>query len=140
MFGTIVLAVDGSEHSERAVDLARKLTAASGDQVVVTHVTEYMVGRAAGTLELDGDQSGIEQARQYAKDLADAGIAAQLELARVQAGAGHIAKALLEAADKHDAGVIIMGSRGRTDLASLLLGSVAHKVLHLSHRPVLIAR
>ena len=99
-----------------------------------------MVGRAAGTLELDGDQSGIEQARQYAKDLADAGIAAQPELARVQAGAGHIAKALLEAADKHDAGVIIMGSRGRTDLASLLLGSVAHKVLHLSHRPVLIAR
>jgi len=140
MFGTIVLAVDGSEHAERAVELARKLAAVSGDQVVITHVTEYMVGRGTGTLELDDDQSGIEQARQYAKELADAGIAAHLELARVQAGTGHIAKALLETADKHDAGVILMGSRGRTDLASLLLGSVAHKVLHLSDRPVLIAR
>jgi nucleotide-binding universal stress UspA family protein len=140
MFGTIVLAVDGSAHSERAVELARKLAAASGDQVFVTHVTEYMVGRSAGTLDVEGDQEGIAQARQYAKDLADAGIAAQVELARVPAGAGHIAKAVLEVADKHDAGLILMGSHGRTDLTSLLLGSVAHKVLHLSHRPVLIAR
>ncbi|HEV8650268.1 MAG TPA: universal stress protein [Actinomycetes bacterium] len=36
--------------------------------------------------------------------------------------------------------MIVMGSRGRTDLAALVLGSVAHKVLHLSDRPVLIAR
>jgi nucleotide-binding universal stress UspA family protein len=33
-----------------------------------------------------------------------------------------------------------MGSRGRTDLAALVLDSVAHKVLHLGDRPALITR
>ena len=33
-----------------------------------------------------------------------------------------------------------MGSRGRGDLARLLLGSTAHKVIHLADRPVLVVR
>jgi nucleotide-binding universal stress UspA family protein len=35
---------------------------------------------------------------------------------------------------------IIMGSRGRGDLAGLVLGSTAHKVIHLADRPVLVVR
>jgi nucleotide-binding universal stress UspA family protein len=53
---------------------------------------------------------------------------------------GHVAKVVVDAAEKHGAGVIVMGSRGSTDLEALVLGSVAHKVLHLSGRPVLITR
>jgi nucleotide-binding universal stress UspA family protein len=33
-----------------------------------------------------------------------------------------------------------MGSRGKSDLAAILVGSVTHKVLHLTDRPVLVAR
>jgi nucleotide-binding universal stress UspA family protein len=43
-------------------------------------------------------------------------------------------------AQEHGAGVIVMGSRGRGDLAGLVLGSTAHKVIHLADRPVLIVR
>ena len=36
--------------------------------------------------------------------------------------------------------VATAGSRGRSDLASFILGSTAHKVIHLTDRPVLIVR
>src|SRR5215813_13033663 len=43
-------------------------------------------------------------------------------------------------AQEHGADVIVMGSRGRGDLAGLVLGSTAHKVMHLADRPVLVVR
>ena len=110
MFRTIVLAVDGSKYSEKAVELAKHLATSTNDEVVVTHVTE----------------------------LEEVGIKARTELRSAQYAS--TARLLTNLADDLDAGLIVMGSHGRGDLTSLLLGSVAHKVLHLSQRPVLIAR
>ena len=135
MFGKIVLAVDGSPHAAKAADLVRHVAAAGGDEVVVVHVTETMTGRAAGTLALDEDQEAIATARRAIDELEATGVPSTLELHRA-----HVAKVIADTADKHAAGLIVMGSRGRTDLGALLLGCVAHKVLHLSDRPVLIAR
>ena len=48
---------------------------------------------------------------------------------------------MIPEAAKHEAcDLIIMGSRGRSDLEGLLLGSVTHKVLHSAHCPVLVIR
>ena len=138
MFVTILLAVDGSSHADRAAELARTVATTGGDEVVVVHVTEIMVGRAGGPVELDGDQEAIERAKQHTRELEAAGVSARVEL--IRAPAGHVAKVAIDAAEKYGAGVIVMGSRGRTDLTALVLGSVAHKVLHLSDRPVLITR
>ena len=46
--------------------------------------------------------------------------------------------AIIEAADAHDAMLIVMGTRGNTGIRSLLLGSVSHSVAHHAHRPLLI--
>jgi nucleotide-binding universal stress UspA family protein len=53
---------------------------------------------------------------------------------------GRVAPIIVEVARECQAGVIVMGSHGRGDLAALLLGSVAHKVVHSADRPVLIVR
>lgn len=49
-----------------------------------------------------------------------------------------VAEAILSAADKLDADVIVIGSRGQDGLVSLLLGSVSHRLLQHASRPVLV--
>jgi nucleotide-binding universal stress UspA family protein len=137
MFGTILLAVDGSAYAQRAAELVRRL-AEGGDDVVVLHVTEIMPIHGGTAVELDLDREGMEAARRFGRELEQAGVPTKVEL--VRAFAGHVAKIIVESARDHQAGVIVLGSRGRGDLTALLLGSVAHKVVHLADRPVLVAR
>jgi nucleotide-binding universal stress UspA family protein len=47
---------------------------------------------------------------------------------------------ILRVATEVDADLIVMGTRGLTDWSGLLLGSVAHKVLHMAECPVLLVR
>jgi nucleotide-binding universal stress UspA family protein len=140
MFRTIVLAVDGSKYSEKAVELAKRLAVSTNDEVVVTHVTERLPARfeTYPGLDYEADREVIELAKGYVAELEEAGLKARTELRSAQYGG--IARVLTNLAEDLDAGLIVMGSHGRGDLTALLLGSVAHKVLHLSQRPVLIAR
>ena len=68
----------------------------------------------------------------------DLGVSARTE-ARA-ALAGRAAQEIMDVAVTEDAGLIVMGSRGMSDWQGLLVGSVAHKVVHLSSVPVLIVR
>lgn len=138
MFGTILLAVDGSPHAERAAGLVRGLAIESGDSVVLLHVTEIMPIRGGVDVDLDHDREAMEAADRYGRELELAGVPVKVEL--VRALAGRVARIIVESARAHEAGVIVMGSHGHGDLVALLLGSVAHKVVHLADRPVLIVR
>jgi nucleotide-binding universal stress UspA family protein len=137
MFERILLAVDGSPQSDKAAQLAAKLAAQAGDQVIVTHVVEVWPSKA-GVAESELREDAVRLVERQAKELAAAGVAASSEVGRALGGA--VGRKLVDAAIEHRVGLIVMGSRGRSDLSSLLLGSVAHRVLHHSHCPVLIAR
>jgi nucleotide-binding universal stress UspA family protein len=138
MFGTMLLAVDGSPHAERAAELARRLAGEGGDSVVVLHVTEIMPIRGGVDVDLDHDREAMEAADRYSRELELADVPVKVGL--VRALAGRVARIIVESARAHEAGAIVMGSHGRGDLVALLLGSVAHKVVHLADRPVLIVR
>ena len=51
---------------------------------------------------------------------------------------GSIAESIIEQAKQSGSNVIYMGTRGMTALSSMVLGSVATKVLHLTHVPVVL--
>ena len=53
---------------------------------------------------------------------------------------GRVAAEIIEEADESGSSVIVMGTRGRTDLEGLVMGSTTHKVLHLGTTPVLVVR
>lgn len=137
MFEKILLPVDGSPPSEKAVRLAAELAAPAGHEVTIMHVIE-LVPAKMGPVQLESREDAEALLERYAKQLADAGVSATTKVAR--ALHGRIGAVVVEAAGDLDADVIVMGCRGRSELSSLLLGSVAHEVLQHSHCPVLIAR
>jgi len=141
MFGTILLAVDGSSYAEKAVQLTRQLAAGGDDEVVVAHVSEFLPAPFQTYYALDKeefDRWATDLTQRHLAELEEAGVKARVELR--SAPYGGVPRTLINLAEDQDAGLIVMGSHGRGDLTALLLGSVAHKVLHLSKRPVLIAR
>jgi nucleotide-binding universal stress UspA family protein len=137
MFERIVLAVDGSEPAKRAIAVVADIATKHGSEVFVLHVLEKEVGRG-GAASFETPREAVEIADQAARSLKDSGVSARTE-ARA-ATVGRAAHEIMQVASDEDAGLIVMGSRGMSDWQGLLVGSVAHKVVHLSSVPVLIVR
>ena len=141
MSKNILLAVDTTprdpaRHVVAAAAMARDLSRDTGDHVIVLHVHEFAVGRF-GRLQVDcGDGEGEGVVETIVSDLRAAGVSAEGEIR--EAHVGHIATAILSAAEEHDARIVVLGSSSRTDLPRMLLGSVASRLLHMAARPVLI--
>lgn len=132
----IVLAVDAKGHVSAAAQMTRELCRDSGGEVIVLHVHEFAVGRW-GRMQVDcGEGEGAALVSDIVTDLKSAGISAEGEIREAQFG--HVATSILEAADEHDAVIVVIGSGGRADLPHLPFGSVAHRLLHLARRTVLI--
>ena len=139
MFDKILVAVDHSEVSDRALDAARDLALLSKGEVWVLHLREREVAVKTGVSLSDEsmDEAGAAVAAAVDK-LTAAGVKAHGDVGTTLFG--YAARNIIDDAKEHDVDVIVMGSRGRGDLAGLILGSTAHKVIHLADRPVLIVR
>ena len=139
MFDKILVAVDHSEISDRALDAARDLALLSNGEVWVLHMREREVAVKTGVSLSDESMDEARAAVAAAVDkLTAAGVKAYGDVGTTLFG--YAARNIVDDAKEHDVDVIVMGSRGRGDLAGLILGSTAHKVIHLTDRPVLIVR
>jgi nucleotide-binding universal stress UspA family protein len=138
MYGRILMAVDHSDVAERVIDAARELASLFDSEVWVLHLREMEAMPRVGLVPIESDAEALSIAEHAVKELHDAGVKAHYEVQSTVYG--RAGREIVDAAHAHDAGVIVMGSRGRSDLAGLVLGSTAHKVIHLSDRPVLVVR
>jgi nucleotide-binding universal stress UspA family protein len=121
--GPVVIGYDGSADADRAVDAAAALLPSR--LAVVVHAGP---GGSEGVAEL-----GAGRAR-------NAGMSAMAD-ARVVGpigGSSGVGAALVAAAADAGAAVVVVGSRGRSAVKELLLGSVAMAVLHAARGPVLV--
>jgi nucleotide-binding universal stress UspA family protein len=138
MFERILCAVDGSEHSERAVAAAAELGRLAKGEVVVLHVHEYDTRGRLPAPSLESSSNAEEIVNRAVRALGEAGVHATGVVATGLYGSA--AKTILNEAKERQSGAIVIGSRGLSDLGGLLVGSVAHKVLHLADIPVVAVR
>ena len=138
MYEKLLVAVDHSDITERVLAAARDLALLSSGEVWVLHLREREIMPRAGLIATetrDDAQANVEAA---VAELTEAGVKAHGIVRNTIYG--YAAREIIAEARAEDVSAIIMGSRGRSDLAGLVLGSTAHKVIHLADRPVLIVR
>jgi nucleotide-binding universal stress UspA family protein len=140
MFERILVAVDGSKHSDAAFDVAANMAQKYGSQLYVLHVFQGGIGTT--TFVSPGVEDELRSVGQdilasYERKLKER---EDLRNARVLLQQGDAAQRIMETANTEECGLIVIGSRGRGSFKELLLGSISHKVTNHASCPVLVVR
>ncbi len=142
----IVLAVDGSEHSDRAAAFAGQLSQWSGEVVDILHVVhEPDVIPAAVMREYSNLEHVYVTQRDMLENVGAQIVANAAQIVRSNGGTvgheevevGSAPQEISAYADRVNAHSIVLGRRGLGDVQGLFLGSVSHRVGHLSHRTLI---
>lgn len=138
-FETILNPVDGSPHSARSTDYAIGLARLTGARIILLHCHR----RFPIVLAEPHFQNALNEIMRESEELIDPFIQTleesgiEFETRILEGSAGRIVP---ETAEIEKADIIVMGSRGCTDLEGLIMGSVAHQVLHRASCPVLVIK
>lgn len=138
MIKKILVPVDGSVHSKKALEFACELAKKFESELHLLHVVQPPI--STQTMAVGGSAVTTEVSREDLEEIGRNMIEAAMQITsnhdctkvETHIEAGPPAQHILDAAKKHDADLIVMGSRGLSDIAGLLLGSVSHKVTHLA--------
>ena len=139
MFDRILVAVDGSTNSDRAVEAAAEVARAHGSTLSICHafhIPDHYKADLADELEdvLEGD---AEKILSYAAGVAEkAGVKAETRLLRK----GHPTEAVVAYAGELGANLIVVGVRGRTPDQARAMGSVSAAVAAQASCSVLLVK
>ena len=135
MARTIVLGYDGSTGADHALDKAVELAKLEDARIVV--VFAYEIPAAYG-----GETGDYRRAVRDLAEHATAKAVPRLEQAGVEYAIELVPErpvdGLVAIAQQTDASMIIVGTNGEHPIKGVVLGSVPHKLLHLSHVPILV--
>jgi nucleotide-binding universal stress UspA family protein len=138
----IIVGIDGSDHSQRALEWAiGEAAVRQAPLSVLTVHQEVAAGQWGYPVPYPGDEDLLEQARKMAQEETDsaldkAGHGSRPSSITVRAVTGLPGDALLRAAEGAD--MLVVGSRGTGGFKRLLLGSVGVQVTHHAHCPVVV--
>jgi nucleotide-binding universal stress UspA family protein len=139
MFENILVAVDGSKHSDAAFDVATDIAQKYSSQLLILHV--FQGGTGSGTLVSSEFEDDMRSVGQQILDSYEAKAKQKgLQNVRMFLQEGDAAKRIMETANEIDCGLLLMGSRGRGGFKELLLGSVSHKVTNHADCSVLMVK
>ena len=149
MYARILIATDGSDLADRAIDHGLQLAKVAGSEVTIVTVTEPATLVGGGYASVAGgvidplpelieaqDKAARELLERAAKRAAHQGVTAKTVLV----DNSFAAEGIVATADQIGAELIIMGSHGRRGLNRLLLGSQTNNVLAHTKIPVLVTR
>ncbi len=137
----ILVGVDGSDPSAAALAWATTMARGMGSEIVAVHAIDYPIDLSLGfgppiaALHDPECRADIERTfeEEWCASLTQSGLSH-----RVMLEDGRPASVNHGVADSVDADVVVMGRRGRGEVAELLLGSVSHEVALHCRRPVLL--
>lgn len=139
----LLVAVDGSENSGRVVDFLVKKSGWYKEPIEVQLLNVQMpIAGVNVKMFISSDslkeyyrEEGVAALKQAREKLDAAGLPYVHHI-----GVGDPAETIVQYAKSKNCELILMGSRGLGSVSSLVLGSVATKVLHLSDMPVTLVR
>jgi nucleotide-binding universal stress UspA family protein len=136
----IIVGVDGSGHSQRALEWAVKEAAVRHVPLTVLTVHPSIVGYFGGVVTTPQDLEQTEQVRVAVRAEADKVLAAlegpHPESVKIRAVHGFPVEELVNASKEAD--LVVLGSRGVGGFTRMLLGSTAGQVVQHAHCPVTI--
>jgi nucleotide-binding universal stress UspA family protein len=145
LFSKIVVAVDGSESSNKVYDVAAQLAKLSNGKLIIVHVVMppqpvgglfYTDAYSIDKLRIDLEEAGNRLLQSYSeKSINEYNIAVETILAQ-----GYPPEAIIREANAKGADLIVVGSRGFSGAKHFFIGSVPNSVLHHSTVPVLLVK
>jgi nucleotide-binding universal stress UspA family protein len=133
----IVIGYDGSDSSKSALNHAFDFAKALGDGLVI--VFAYAPGGYGGG-EVPEQRRAVEEfGEKMIGEAVEAAKAAKVD-SKVEFINEHPHDALITAAKKHNARMIIVGSHGESPLRGAIIGATPYKLVQLSETPVLVVR
>jgi nucleotide-binding universal stress UspA family protein len=137
----IVIGVDGTPAAIRATEVGIALAASMGAQIMFVHFSPLAEELFQEDAENGPSQERLEEADpvlgQAAKAAKARGLTAVLR-AQAEARPGMIAAELAGLAEGTAAAFVVVGNRGRSEVAEVVLGSVSHELLRLATTPVVV--
>jgi nucleotide-binding universal stress UspA family protein len=143
MFHRIVVATDFSECAQKAWELAGRIAAAPGSELVLTHVLTEVPLYGEGLFNIETARKVREGARKWAEGALEAWVGkarAEGLTARAALRTGVAHQEIVALARDERADLVVIGTTGRGGLNRALLGSVADRVVRIAPCPVLTVR